>query len=393
MARRRRRNNLPKNKDSLDNPEYLWYRSPVRFSSITSVINFIKDKTKDKPQLRSRALKNFEKFSQKITVGTRSFQRIDKKRQYHYNFGSKNYLFQMDIADLFGDNRDRISKLNNSAKYILIIVNCLTKRVYAYPLLNRKNPTIINVLKQAFKEIGLKQCEDKKHFLTNFQVDKEFIVGIELQDFFKDYCLNVYYTQSIFKASMAERFIKYCKEKLASRMEALRTEKWIPLLKDIVLQYNTTRKHTTTNLTPMEAEKYPSAALIRILEKNYKKSIKYPPKKSYKFKVGQSVRLLHKGKEQFRKNYQRRFTANTFIIYRRRRVNYVNIYYLKNRKGEELKGSFREDELRLANTTDEVYPYTIIKTKDNLSLVHYDGFPASEDEWIENKELNRRTEK
>ena len=89
MARRRRRNNLPKNKDSLDNPEYLWYRSPVRFSSITSVINFIKDKTKDKPQLRSRALKNFEKFSQKITVGTRSFQRIDKKRQYLYNFGSK----------------------------------------------------------------------------------------------------------------------------------------------------------------------------------------------------------------------------------------------------------------------------------------------------------------
>ena len=75
-----RKNNLTKNKNSLDNPEYLWYHSPVRFSSITSVINFIKDKTKDNPQLRSKALKNFEKFSQKITVGTRSFQRIDKKK-------------------------------------------------------------------------------------------------------------------------------------------------------------------------------------------------------------------------------------------------------------------------------------------------------------------------
>ena len=121
-----RKNNLTKNKNSLDNPEYLWYHSPVRFSSITSVINFIKDKTKDNPQLRSKALKNFEKFSQKITVGTRSFQRIDKRRQYYYNLGSKNYLFQMDIADLFGDNRDRISKMNDSSKYILIIVNCLT---------------------------------------------------------------------------------------------------------------------------------------------------------------------------------------------------------------------------------------------------------------------------
>ena len=176
-------------------------------------------------------------------------------------------------------------------------------------------------------------------------------------------------------------------------MEALRTEKWTTLLKDIVFQYNTLRKHSSTNLTPMEAEKYPSAALMRILEKNHKKAAKYPPKKSYKFKVGQNVRLLQKSKNVFRKNYQRRFTANTFIIYHRRKVNYINIYYLKTRKGEKLKGSFREDELRLANTTDEVYPYTIIKRKNNQSLVHYDGFPSSEDEWIENDKLDKRTEK
>ena len=163
-----RNNVLTKNKRSLDNPEYLWYHSPVRFSSITAVINFIKDKTKDNPQLRSKALKNFEKFSQKITVGTRSFQRIDKRRQYHYNLGSKNYLFQMDIADLFGDNRDRISKMNDSSKYILIIVNCLTKRVYAYPLIIRVNSTIISVLEKAFKDIGLKPCKDKKTFSDQF---------------------------------------------------------------------------------------------------------------------------------------------------------------------------------------------------------------------------------
>ena len=76
----------------------------------------------------------------------------------------------------------------------------------------------------------------------------------------------------------------------------------------------------------MTAEKYPSAALIRILEKNYKKSKKFSTKKSYKFKIGQLVRLLHKNsKNVFRKNYERRLTANTFIIYFRRKVNYINI--------------------------------------------------------------------
>lgn len=386
-------NTLTLKKKTLDNPEYLWYYSPVRFSSITSVVNFIKGKTKDKPQLRARALKNFEKFSQKIIVGTRSFQRINKRRQFHYELGSKDYLFQMDIADLFGDNRNRISKLNNNYKYIIIIVNSLTKRVYAYPLIDRTNVNIINVLKNAFKDMGLKQCKNKKHFQTNIQVDKEFIVGKELQKFFQNYCLNVYYTQSDFKASMAERFVRYCKEKLASRMEALRTENWIELLKDIVSQYNSTRKHSTTGLTPMTAEKYPSAALIRILEKNFQKNRKYSKKKSFKFKSGQMVRILQKSKNIFRKNYQRRFTANTFIIYDRRRVKYLNIYYLKTRKGEELKGSFREDELRLANIDDEVYPYTVKEKRKNYSLIHYDGFPSSEDEWIRDDQLNKRSQK
>ena len=177
-------------------------------------------------------------------------------------------------------------------------------------------------------------------------------------------------------------------------MEALRTENWIPLLKDLVSQYNTTRKHSTANLTPMTAEKYPSAALIRILEKNFKNSLKYKSKNGFKFKIGQTVRLLQKdSKNIFRKNYQRRFTANTFTIYYRRKAKYVNIYYLKYRKNEILKGSFREDELRLANTTDEVYPYTIVDKTKNKTLIHYDGFPSSEDEWIKNKELAKRSQK
>ena len=390
---KQRSNDFDLNKKTLDNPEYLWYKSPVRFSSISSVISFIKDKTKNDLQLRSRALKNFEKFSQKIIVGTRSFQRINKRRQFHYRLGSKNYLFQMDIADLFGENRNRISKLNNGSKYILIIINSLTKRVYAYPLTDRKNENIIKTLKNAFKDIGLKECKNEKHFISNLQVDKEFIVGKELQKFFRNYCLNLYYTQSDFKASMAERFIRYCKEKLASRMEALRTENWIPLLKDIVIQYNTTRKHSTTGLTPMTAEKYPSAALIRILEKNYKKEKNYPQKKSFKFKVGQMVRVLQKTKNVFRKNYQRRFTANTFIIYKRRKVNYLNIYYLKTRKGDELRGSFREDELRLANIDNEFYPYIVKERRKHQTLIHYDGFPSSEDEWVNNDQLEKRSQK
>ena len=56
-----------------------------------------------------------------------------------------------------------------------------------------------------------------------------------------------------------------------------------------------------------------------------------------------------------------------------------------------MKGTFREDELRLANTDDEVYTYTIKERRNNQTLIHWDGFSSSEDEWIQDDELAKRS--
>ena len=381
-----------RNDDSkIDDPKYLWYKSPVRFSSLTTVNQYIKENTRHDDQLRKRSLNNFKLFSEKILLGTRSNQRINRKQQFHYVLGSKNYLFQMDIADLFGDNRDRISEFNNSYKYILVIMNALTKKVYAYPLLNRENKTIINVLSSAFeKDLKFKKCEKDDSFAVNFHVDQEFTVGTALQKFMKSYCINTYYSQSDHKAGMVERYIRVLKERIVTRMEALRTEKWVKLLQDVVLQYNTLRKHSTTKLTPEVAEKYPNAAFIRILEKFTKIDNKTPLKKSFKFKIGDRVRISQRSKNKFRKDYQRRFTANTYIIYQKRKVKNMYVYNLKTRSGEALKGVFREDLLRKANIDNETYAYSVISKRDGQSLIHWDGFSSSEDEWIADNELTKK---
>ena len=71
----------------------------------------------------------------------------------------------------------------------------------------------------------------------------------------------------------------------------------------------------------------------------------------------------------------------------------MNLYYLENRKGEALKGSHREDELKLADDKNEYYPYTPIRVSGNRTLVHWDGFNDSDDEWVDNRELARLREK
>lgn len=384
MPPKRRRNH------SLDNAEYLWRESPVRFTSETAVVNFIRDKTKDNLDLRRRALRNWRKFAQKIELGSRSFQRVNKKKQFNYILGtSKNHLFAMDIADLFGDNRDRISKEkgNENMKYILIIINALTKYAYAYPLPDRQNKNIIKALETAFKDMNLKKCPRKNFFETNIQVDQEFIVGKKLQQFFKDWCINVYYTQSKHKACMAERYVRYLKEKLVNRMESKKTEVWVPLLKDLLKQYNTLRKQNTTDMTPKTAEKYPSLAFVKILEKNVKKAKIYPVRKKFKFRINDKVRVLVRKKNIFRKDYQARFTYDIYTIVTYRKVLNQNLYYLQTRKGQLLKGSYREDELKLADDKDEYYPYSVVRRRGNQTLVHYDGFESSDDEWIDNKKL------
>ena len=390
MPPKRRRNH------SLDNAEYLWRESPVRFTSETAVVNFIRDKTKDNLDLRRRALRNWRKFAQKIELGSRSFQRVNKKKQFNYILGtSKNHLFAMDIADLFGDNRDRISKEkgNENMKYILIIINALTKYAYAYPLPDRQNKNIIKALETAFKDMNLKKCPRKNFFETNIQVDQEFIVGKKLQQFFKDWCINVYYTQSKHKACMAERYVRYLKEKLVNRMESKKTEVWVPLLKDLLKQYNTLRKQNTTDMTPKTAEKYPSLAFVKILEKNVKKAKIYPVRKKFKFRINDKVRVLVRKKNIFRKDYQARFTYDIYTIVTYRKVLNQNLYYLQTRKGDLLKGSYREDELKLADDKDEYYPYSVVRRRGNQTLVHYDGFEDSDDEWVDNKKLESLRQK
>ena len=101
--------------------------------------------------------------------------------------------------------------------------------------------------------------------------------------------------------------------------------------------------------------------------------------------------MLVNAQNIFRKNYQARFTYETYIIYGRRKVRNLNVYYVENRKGEALKGSFREDMLRLATIVDEEYPYEVVERGRNQSKIHYDGFGSSEDEWVSNDILKERT--
>ncbi len=359
-------------------PEYLYTKSPVRYSTNKKIIEYIEKNTENDQEEQRNALKKWYKFAHQIKVGTHKETHYNKKREYKYDFyGHKNALCSVDLADIFGDRRDEVSQSNDGFKYILVWINCMTKFVYCEPIKSKTSLEISNAMSRIFNIENI-SCSTHP---VNIQSDQEFITK-RIRGICQKHCANIYFSESDNKASVCERYIRTLKNLLVRRLEMNRSEQWLDALKDVVHQYNYEMIHRAIGMTPAEAERYPALAWIHLIE-NQRKFYK---KKTFKFKINELVRLRASKDDIFRKSSLRTFTAEVFTIYRRRRVNNANIYYVKDADGVKLRGSSNEQLLTHAEKDDH-YDIEVLKRNGDMLYVHYDGFPASKDEWIHESQL------
>ena len=359
-------------------PEYLYTKSSVRYSTNNKIVKYIEKNTENDFEEQRKALKNWYKFAHQIKVGTHKEIHHNKKRGYKYYFyGHKNALYSVDLADIFGDRRNEVSESNDGFKYILVWINCMTKFVHAEPIKSKTSLEISNAMTRIFNIENI-SCSS---YPTNIQSDQEFITKI-IRANCKKHCANIYYSEADHKASICERYIRTMKNMIVRRLEMNRSEEWIDVLKDVVDQYNNEMIHKSIGMTPAEAEKFPALAWIHLVENQRKNSKKKP----FKFKIKELVRLKTSKDDIFRKSSLRTFTAEVYIIYRRRQVNNANIYYVKDADGVKLRGSVNEQLLTHAEKDDH-YDLEVLRRNGDMLYVHYDGFPSSKDEWIHESQL------
>ncbi len=116
-------------------PEYIYTKSPVRYSTNNKIIKYIEKNTENNLRRRQPALKKWYKFAHQIKLCTHKEIHYNKKKDYKYYFsGHKKALYSADLADIFGTRRDEVSESNDGYKYILVWINCLTKFVRAHPI-------------------------------------------------------------------------------------------------------------------------------------------------------------------------------------------------------------------------------------------------------------------
>ena len=137
------------------------------------------------------------------------------------------------------------------------------------------------------------------------------------------------------------------KDKMFKYFTANSTRKYIDILDEFVNSYNNTND-SSIKMTPIEASKREN---VNKVWRNLYGDYSPPEQKAPKFSIDDNVRMTKK-KGIFQKGYTPRWTEEVFTV---SEVQYRDpiTYKLKDFNGEEIKGSFYEQELQ--KTTQEMF--------------------------------------
>ncbi len=131
-------------------------------------------------------------------------------------------LMQADLVDM-----REYEKENIGYKYILIVINCFSKYVWAYPLKTKTSKEVANALENVFK------VEKPIHLCTDS--GGEFL-GREVQNLMKKYNIIHYVVYSEKKASIVERVNRTLKGIMWKEFSLQGSYKWMPTLLNRVIK-------------------------------------------------------------------------------------------------------------------------------------------------------------
>ena len=273
---------------------------------------------------------------------------------------------QADLADM-----SRHAKANGNIKFLLIVVDVLSKYGWAVPLKNKSNDSMLAAFKMLYQGKG-----SRTPSTLGTDAGKEF-TGNRVQAFFKTNGIHHYTLKNRQKAAVAERLIRTLKETLYKYMDSNGSEEYVSALPNVVRRYNSST-HSSIKMKPVDVN--PSDVPVIFHRLYGKRPVKMKPPK---FVVGDTVRISAY-KHIFSKGFEQNWTDELFTITRalstQPRTYKLNDYY-----GEPIQGSFYEQEMiKVVIGPNKEYRIDYIveekgRGKTKQYLVKYKGF--SRPEW------------
>ena len=244
-----------------------------------------------------------------------------------------NHIWCMDLAIM-----DKIARVNDKIKYLLVCVDVFSRVVRVEPMKNKFANETLRVFKQMtsnWKTVPEKIWTDE---------------GTEFAGVFKRECdshdIEIYHTSNDTKAALAERAIRSLKRLIYRWMEESKTDRYVDKLQRFVDVLNARPNRSLGGKAPRDMT---NADYLRVHYGRATEPIKKPSKST--LHVGCLVRMS-KPTASFHKRYKRQFTNNVFIIYKTVTHSPIKTYALMDMTGEKVDGKFYDQELSKVIKTD-----------------------------------------
>ena len=252
----------------------------------------------------------------------------------------KDECWSIDLID-----RSSLSNYNKNYKFIFTIIDNYTKYAWAIPLKDKSGKSTTT----AFKSL-IEKAKRKPDKIWSDR-GKEFY-NKTLLDFLKQNEIQIYSTNSHLKAVFVERFNRTLLDLIKEPMYIEGKGNWLNHL-DAALQKYNNRVHTTTKMTPFEANNQP------IDPPTFVNKPKQP-----KFQVGDYVRVPDE-RNLYSKGYTTNWNRKLFKIHKINPTNPVT-YGLVDENNEQIEGKNYEQELLRS-----VFNFdSINKTLESLNIFH-----------------------
>lgn len=308
------------------------YYDPIRPESFSGAKNILKYSAENKSEISRDDVKEWLNKQETFTK-----HRMNRKRfiRRTYNVESIDDVWEADLADLRS-----ISTYNKGYKYILMVIDVLSKYAWAEPLINKTSLSVT----QAFQKI-LSRSKKRIPRLVQTDSGKEFL-GETFQEFLrkKGILFRTVRNPDV-KAAIVERLNRTIKERIWRYFTYSRTKKYLDILQKVIYAYNHTT-HTGIKMAPANVNNNTAQIAFNNLKKRYEneKRSELLKNRKLKYAVGDLVRIS-KAKAAFTKGYESGWSSEVFKVSSISDYRQPPVYILIDLQNEPINGIFYEEEL------------------------------------------------
>lgn len=263
------------------------------------------------------------------------------KQPKHYNpyyVHNRRKQVQGDLIDIA-----KISSQNGGVKFLLLLIDIFTKKVWVYPLRDKSGPSVKRVLTTWLLSLAGQLPE-----ILKTDRGREFIAR-PVQQLLAAHGVEWQPASGTLKAAIAERANKTLQILIYKYLTENETLRYLDKLPALVRTYNKRPHRSLGGLTPAAADLPENEARVQATFHERYAKLAALRRQNLPLKVGQLVRVKTEAKKisSSARAYALQFHGEYFRIIRINRTLPVAMYYLSSLDtGEHIEGGFYANELQ-----------------------------------------------